>query len=89
VEDFIAGSGAKNEASNAAAGAIKKILQGSSKRQILKSGKSVTWLSRTFSDAHGHDDVAIAVGFIGKGAQLASRLFILEFDADRPVGRGG
>src|SRR5262249_55173475 len=35
------------------------------------------------SDAHGHDDVAVTVGFVGKRAHLAGRLFVLQFDADR------
>jgi hypothetical protein len=29
------------------------------------------------SDAHGHDDVAVAVGFVGEGAELAGGLFVL------------
>ena len=40
------------------------------------------------SDAHGHDDVAIAVLFIGERADLPRGLFVLELDADGAVGRG-
>jgi hypothetical protein len=40
------------------------------------------------SDAHGHDDVAVAVGFVGEGAHLAGGLFVLELDADGAIGGG-
>src|SRR6266446_10757734 len=43
---------------------------------------------RDLSDAHGHDDVAVAVRFIGERAHLAGGLFILQLDADGAVGRG-
>ena len=32
------------------------------------------------SDAHGHDDVAVAVGFVGEGAHLPGRLLVLELE---------
>src|SRR5712692_2811913 len=41
------------------------------------------------SDAHGHDDVAVAIAFVSEGAHLAGGLFVLELDADGAVGRGG
>ena len=41
------------------------------------------------SNAHGHDDVAVAVQFVGERAQLAGGLFVLEFDADGTFGGGG
>ena len=40
------------------------------------------------SDAHGHDDVAVAVGFVGEGAHLAGGLFVFELDADGAIGGG-
>src|SRR5215471_10628835 len=40
------------------------------------------------SDAHGHDDVTIAVGFIGERAHLPGALLILQFDADGAIGSG-
>src|SRR2546430_5530553 len=44
---------------------------------------------RPESDAHGHDDVAVAIGLVGKGAHLAGRLFVLQFDADGAFRGGG
>src|SRR6266404_10005503 len=41
------------------------------------------------SDAHGHDDVAVAVGLIGERTHLAGGLFILQLDADGAVGGSG
>jgi len=41
------------------------------------------------SDAHGHDDVAVAIAFVGEGAHLAGGLFVLELDADGAIGGGG
>src|SRR5208283_3129848 len=41
------------------------------------------------SDAHGHNDVAIAVAVVGQRTHLAGGLFILEFDADRAIGSRG
>ena len=41
------------------------------------------------SDAHGHDDVAVAIAFVGERAHLAGGLFILELDADGAIGGGG
>src|SRR6266436_1079188 len=40
------------------------------------------------SDAHGHDDVAVAIGFVGEGAHLSGRLFVFQFDTDGAF-RGG
>ena len=42
------------------------------------------WLT---SNTHGHDDVAVAVRFVGERAHLAGGLFILQLNADRTVGR--
>src|SRR5580704_1263935 len=39
------------------------------------------------SDAHRHDDVAVAVAFVGERAHLAGGLFVLQLDADRAVRR--
>jgi len=39
------------------------------------------------SDAHGHDDVAVAIAFVGERAHLAGGLFVFELDADGAVGR--
>src|SRR5260221_5532071 len=44
---------------------------------------------RPESDAHGHDDVAVAIGFVGEGAHLAGGLFVFQFDADRAFRGGG
>src|SRR5882724_10373166 len=44
---------------------------------------------RPESDAHGHDDVAVAIGFVGKGAHLSGRLFVFQFDADGAFRGGG
>src|SRR6202008_4331700 len=41
------------------------------------------------SDAHGHDDVAVAVVFVSEGTHLAGGLFVLELDTDGAVGSGG
>src|SRR6267143_5515431 len=40
------------------------------------------------SNAHGHDDVAVAVGLVGERAHLPGGLFVFQFDADRSIGRG-
>src|SRR5205807_2288692 len=40
-------------------------------------------------DAHGHDDVAIAVLVIRQGAQLTGGLLIFQLHADRSVRSGG
>src|SRR5438552_19213675 len=40
------------------------------------------------SDAHGHDDVAVAVRLISQRAHLPGGLFVLQLDADRAI-RGG
>src|SRR6266446_2745113 len=44
---------------------------------------------RDLSDAHGHDDVAVAVRLVGERTHLAGGLFVLQLDADRPIGGGG
>src|ERR1700730_8253792 len=44
---------------------------------------------RISSNAHGHDDVAVAVAFVGERAHLPRGLFVFELDADRAVGCGG
>src|SRR5882762_7306808 len=40
------------------------------------------------SNAHGHDDVAVAVGLVGERAHLPGGLFVFQFDADGAIGRG-
>src|SRR2546429_5019657 len=40
------------------------------------------------SDAHGHDDIAVAVGLVGQRPHLPGGLFVFQFDADRAIGRG-
>src|SRR2546426_5087396 len=44
---------------------------------------------RDLSDAHGHDDVAVAVRLVGERTHLAGGLFVLQLDADRPIGGSG
>src|SRR5438046_354545 len=44
---------------------------------------------RPKSDAHGHDDIAVAIRFVGKRAHLAGGLFVFQFDADRAFRGGG
>src|SRR5690348_15623 len=48
------------------------------------------WFSRSppASNAHGHDDVSVAVGLIRERAHLAGGLFVLQLDAHRAIGRG-
>src|ERR1700683_5124988 len=46
-------------------------------------------ISRLSSDAHGHDDVAVAAGFVTQRTELACGLFVLQLETDRTVGRGG
>src|SRR5664279_841230 len=41
------------------------------------------------SDAHGHDDVAIAIAVIGEGTHLTGGLLVFQFDADGSIGGGG
>src|SRR5437016_10565476 len=43
---------------------------------------------RKKSDAHGHDDVAVAVGLVGERPHLPGGLFVLQLDTDRAIGRG-
>ena len=43
---------------------------------------------RARSDAHGHDDVAVAAGFVGERTELAGGLLVLELEADRAIGHG-
>src|SRR5437016_181773 len=40
------------------------------------------------SDAHRHDDIAVAVGLISERPHLAGGLFVFQFDADGTIGRG-
>src|SRR6202012_5407505 len=40
------------------------------------------------SDAHGHNDVAVAIAFVGEGAHLSCGLFVFQLDADRAFGGG-
>jgi len=55
---------------------------------LIKTCRFVFCFSRKSSDTHGHDDVAVAVGLIGERAHLPGGLFVLQFDADRAIGRG-
>src|SRR6202142_1515005 len=41
------------------------------------------------SNAHWHDDVAVARGFVGKRPKLAGGLFVFQFEADGAIGSGG
>src|ERR1700757_2165561 len=41
------------------------------------------------SDAHGHNDVAIAIALVGEWAHLSGGLLVLKLDADGSVGGGG
>src|SRR5690242_15089568 len=43
---------------------------------------------RRSSDAHGHDDVAVAAGFVAEGTELTCGLLVLELEADGTVGCG-
>src|SRR5579863_5820380 len=40
------------------------------------------------SDAHGHYDVAVATGFVAKGAELAGGLLVFQFETDGAIGGG-
>src|SRR5271169_2197313 len=57
------------------------------KSQIVTSCLRVE--KKSASDAHGHDDVAVAVAFIGERTHLSRRLFVLQLDADGAVGGCG
>src|SRR5580704_17111824 len=45
--------------------------------------------TKNSSDAHGHDDVAVAVAFVGEGTHLADGLFVLQLNANGAISSGG
>src|ERR1700722_8779388 len=53
---------------------------------VRKSQADFLKIPGEISDAHGHDDVTIAAGFVGKRTQLAGRLLVFQLEANRTIG---
>src|SRR5947208_10876031 len=79
----------RNLKSNCWAGKLAGRLKVSNSDSNENESESGLRSMRPESDAHGHDDVAVAVGLVGEGTHLPGRLFVLQFDADRAFGGGG